>query len=324
MKKILALFVIITLLISGCSLFKKDPREAANKSISEFADVDKMNFSLKVNGVVKAPAGEVPAKTQLAVDFSGKSDSSKEGEIKGDMVLKLDFNIDDKKGNGTIAFKVIDKKLFFSVNKLELPGVSMDSFKSQLDSLLNVWWAMPVSEENSIGKLTQEQKEMKDKFKTTQFFTNAYEDGEEDVNGVKTVKYRVDVDKAAVKKFLTDVTLLSGNQPNPEDESAIEAGLKEIEFSGAVWVGKDDDVLHRIKGTLVMQPKEGPISSFDLDYTGFAYGEDVDVVAPENPKDFNPLVILPLITALSSVSADAAPVTPGPVDDKPLGSKQVK
>lgn len=324
MKKILAALLVVTFLISGCSLFKRDPQKAVNKGLSNFSDVKKMSYSLVMNGIVKAPVGEKPSKTQFDLDISGKSDAKDKESLKGDMSVKMNVSIDDQKNSAELLVKMLDKKVFLNLTKLALAGFSSEQVKAQMDPVLNTWWSL-AGENNLFSELTKEQADIKEQFKTMEFFINASEEGEEEIDGVKTIRYRVELDKEALQKFLLDIARLSDNKLTPEEEIAMKDSLKDLEFSGATWIG-DDDILHRVKGTIAASPKQGAISSFDIDYRAWGYGEDVEVSAPESSKEFNLAALLPVLGAFSSFSqsADAGISTGVAPIDNPLGSKQVK
>ncbi|MBI4994916.1 hypothetical protein HZC21_04725 [Candidatus Peregrinibacteria bacterium] len=328
MKKIIATLLIITFLISGCSLFKRDPKKTVNEGLSNFSDVKKMSYSFVMNGIVKAPAGELPAKTQFNLDIAGKSDSKDKESLKGDMTVKMNISTDEQKNAAELLIKMLDKKVFMNLTKLELGVLSSEQVKTQMGSVLNTWWSLS-GENNPFSELTKEQADIKESFKETQFFTNASEEGKEEINGIKTTRYRVELDKEALKKFLLDIARLSDNQPTPEDEIAIKDSLNDLEFSGAAWIG-EDDIFHRIKGTVLTAPKQGALSSFDVDYKAWDYGEEVLVSAPESSKEFNPLALLPVLGAFGSFAQQAQDTgastgTAGTsAIDNPLGSKQVK
>lgn len=328
MKKIVSALLLVTVFISGCNLFKKDPQKTVNDAVGKLAEVKKMNTLLVMSGTIQAPPGETPGKVQFSVNVSGKTDTSDKDSPKVDTVLKAEANVDGQKASGEVLFRSVDKKMYVKVGTLNIPGEAGATLNTQLTSVLNTWWSLPAGAENPIGKLGSEQQELQEAFKTAKFFTNAREAGEEDVQGMKNVKYTVDLDKEALKKFILDAARLTGNQVSPEEELAIGDSLKDVEFSGAVWVG-DDDFLHRVKGTMAVQPKQGPSSSFEIDYSSWDYGKDVAVGAPEDSKEFNPLMILPLLGAFGALDGGAGDLPagdlpPGTPIDNPLGAAQVK
>lgn len=315
MKKIIALVMVCTLAVSGCGLFKKDPQKAVNDGVAKMADVKKMSSSLTMSGTISAPPGEKPAKIQFSLQSAGKTDLTDEKVPVVDVTLKLSGSMDDQSASADVALKAVDKKIFAKIASLEISGEAGKSLKGQLGSFINTWWSLPMGEESALGKFTQENKEVTELFRTTAFFKNVVEDVQEDVQGVKSTKYRVEVDKDALKKFVLDVGRLTGNQVTPEEETAVGESLKDVEFSGAVWVG-DDGKVHRIKGTIASQPKQGPSSSFEIDYMGWEYGKDVVVAQPEGAQEFNTLMMLPLLGAFGAFDEpsveDGATTTPKP------------
>lgn len=309
MKKLIVALLIPLIFISGCSLFKKDPQKAVAEGIAKFADVKKMSSLLKLDGTLVAPPGEKPANIKFSLQMNGKSDATDEKSPKIDMAVKLTSSFDDKNGSGELSLKAADQKLFVKIGNLNISGEAGEVLKTQLASFLDAWWSMPVNEQTSVGKLSSEQAKIQDLLKTANFFKNPVEEGAEDVQGVKTTKYRVEIDKDVLKKFIVDLARVTENQITPEEEIAIGDSLQEVEFSGALWIG-DDDYLHKVRGTIAVQPKEGPASSFEIDYSGWDYGKDVEVVQPEGSKEFNQMMLLPLFSAFMSMDegAAAAPV----------------
>lgn len=317
MKKILAVLLVGVLIFSGCNLFKKSAQEAVNEGIAEFGAVKKMSSQLVIKGLVQSPQGETPSKIEFTVDATGMSDVSNEQSPKINTDLKITAKFDDQAGSGQLTFRTVENKIYANLVALELPGME-EAMRTELSNVLNTWWKMPTGENNPISQLSEERKKLQEHFKNTRFFTNAMEDGTGDVRGMPATRYRVNLDKEELKKFVMDLARSSENALDPEETKAIEDSLKNIEFSGVVWVG-DDSIVHRIIGTLtIISEVEGPNSSFEIDYTAWDFGKDVEVTAPDSAKDFNPL-LLSLFGALGSM-ADG---TSTEVDDSPLGELQL-
>jgi hypothetical protein len=317
MKKIISSFLLLTLLASGCNLFKKSPQEAVNDGMNRLAEVKQMSSKLVMSGTVQAPAGELPSKVTFSLDATGKNDMSDAKSPKFDMKLSLSAAADSFSGSGEVLVRSVDKKIYVNVANLNIPGELGETLKTQLGSLFSTWFFIPLGDENPIGKLTEEQKELQEKFKETKFFVNAKEDGEEEVAGIASTRYRVDLDKEALKSFVLSIARVSGNQPTPEEEKAIGESLKDVEFSGAVWVGSDKSI-HRVRGTVTIQPAAGPSASFEVDYSAWDFGKDVAVSAPEGAQEFNPLMMLPILGAFGGLGGNPAPI------DQPLGAGQVR
>ena len=322
MRKIIASLVVLSLAISvaGCNLFAKDPQQAVDDGMTNLAGVKKMNSSLVMSGTMKGLPGEKPQLVQFSVTAAGKTDTSQETSPIIDLTMSINATMDGQKMAGDVALRVVDKKIFAKVVKLEMPGAQGKAITDQLGSVLTTWWSLPIGEESSFSDFSKKQKEFQDVLKSAKFFTNAKEEGKETVQGVATVRYRVDLNKDAVKKFILDTIRISENQLTPEDENAIGEQLKDVEASGAVWVG-DDDYILRVKGTITVQPKVGPSTSFEIDFTAGDYGKDIAVASPEGAQKFNPIMMIPLLGALSSIEPAAA--VPG-TDTGDLGAAQVK
>src|SRR3989338_1961240 len=118
MKKIIASLLVVSVIVSGCSLFKKDPQKAVNEGISQFSTVKKLTSKLTVKGTVKSPTGEKPEKIDFTIEASGKSDLTDTESPLVDMVFKLSASADDMKGSGEIQFRTVDKKIYVNVSKI--------------------------------------------------------------------------------------------------------------------------------------------------------------------------------------------------------------
>lgn len=324
MKKIISLALVVAVFFSGCGLFKKDPQKAVNKGISEFAEVQKMQSKMTLSGTMLAPPGEKPEKITFSLTSQGQSDMSDEAAPQVEMTMNLVMTLDAAQSiSGKILLKIVGTKVYLNVQELNLSSQVNEEFKKQIATFLNKWWIIPTSEENPFTQITTEQRKLQEKFKDTRFFVNAREEGEEMVEGITATRYRVDLDKDALKSFLLEIAHSGGTQLTPDEEAAIAESLKDIEFSGAVWVG-EDNVVHKISGTISVQPAQGPTSSFDVEYTGWNYDEEVAVTAPEGATEFSALQLLPIFGALNNLEGPPVAPVPAPAASQDLGSKQVE
>lgn len=333
MKKAVSILLLSTIFLSSCNMFKKDPQETVDDGVKNLAEVEQMTSELSLNATVQKDGSaeiEQLKKVVFGVKASGSSDLSDEDSPKVDMIFSFNINADDRLGSGELRFRSLENKLYANLAKVALPGEAGDAVTTQLASVLDKWWILPAGEKNPISAITEQQKELQEKLKTMKFFVNAQEEGQEEIKGMPSTRYRVDVDREALKKFFLDMARISGSQLSPEEELAVADSLKDIEFSGAVWVGDDDDAVHRIRGTISMQPSDGASSLFEFDYTAWDFGKDVELVVPESVQEFNPLMVLPILGALGSFG-DAtgveneppeAEAVPGAPIDQPLGAKQ--
>ena len=325
MKKTISSLLVSVLLLSSCSLFKKDPQESVDIGTKKLGEVQRMASKFDIKGSVTMPPGEKLSSIRFNVTGEGKSDNSDMKNISVDSHYGLSVDLDGKKGNVEVDVKTLDKSLFFRITDVKIETKDGGNLGDQLKPLLAIWYKVPLQEGDALQSLNSEQQKVRDKFKNTQFFINATEDGEEQVQGMDAIRYRVDLNKNVIKDLILEFGRMTGNLVSPEEESAITASLDDIDFSGAVWVA-DDKAIHRMQGTVTVQPPQGATTSFDFDYTLWDLGKRFTVTAPEGAQDFNPLVMLPLIGALGSLTPPAEPEVPveeGAAIDDPLGAAQV-
>lgn len=312
MRKLFALLTLSLLIFSGCTLFKKDPQVAVNDGIKKFAAQTRAQSRTSIKGTLSAPAGEAVSNLVFNMDLTGFADSSDKENPIFDMTLKGDATVDGKKGAVEVQFRGLDKKLYVKLNNLSIPGDQNEAVKAQLTQLAAQWWEIPLNE-TPLGEINKQQQDIQEKLKTLVFFQNATEDGTDSIEGADATKYRVEINKDAIKELILSIATAEGNVISPEEEQAIADSLQDVEFSGAVSVG-DDDIAQRIKGTLSVQPKDGTASVFDIDYSGWNFGEKVEVTVPEGTKPFNALDFLPLIGALSAAQGDVPASLAAPSD----------
>lgn len=318
MRKFLVLLTLSLFVFSGCSLFKKDPQTAVNDGIKKFAAQTRSMSRTNIKGTLSAPDGETVSSLVFNMDLTGYADSSDKENPTFDMTLKGDATVDGKKGSVEVQFRGLEKKLYVKLNDLSIPGDQNEAVKAQLTQLASQWWEIPLNE-TPLGEINKQQQDIQEKLKTLVFFQNATEEGVDEVEGTDATKYRVEMNKDAIKELILAIASAEGNVVSPEEEKAISDSLQDVEFSGAVSVG-DDDIAHRIKGTLSVQPTDGTASVFDIDYSGWSFGDEVEVTVPEGTKPFNALDFLPLIGALSAATPSdtktpslVAPTTPAAV-----------
>lgn len=310
MKKIIATFLVAALLFSGCSLFKKDPQKAVEEGLAKFADVKKMTSLLTLKGMSQDSSTGTSTRIEFDTSAAGKSDVSDDTSPKIDVTATADVTTNGQKMSLGLLLRTVDKKIFLNLNKFVVPGQESDAVKEQLASVVNTWWSMPYSEGNSSFALKNERDKLNNHLKNSKIFTNAREDGQEEIQGVKTTRYRVDVNKDELKKLIVDIARTSENALTPEEDQAIADSLKEIEFSAAIWIG-DDDIMHKISGTITITPKQGATSSFEIDYKAWDFGANVDAAAPTGAQEFDVLKLYPLLGAFGALDQGSAlPVAP--------------
>ncbi|PIQ77313.1 hypothetical protein COV82_05215 [Candidatus Peregrinibacteria bacterium CG11_big_fil_rev_8_21_14_0_20_46_8] len=326
MKKTIATFLLLTFALSGCSLFKPDPQTAVNKGLLRLGQAERISSRFSVNGTVTMPPGEKLSRMSFDLTGSGQSDAADPKDIAVDFEYQLGINFDGKGGQVIADVRSLEDVLYFRLREVKLPGENSDALAAQIAPLTNSWFKMPLQEGNPFQALTEEQQALRERFKNTEFFTNAVEDGTDEIRGEEATRYRVELNKDAVKDLIVDLGQTTENAISPEEESAIAESLQDVDFSGAVWVV--DKTARRIQGTVTIQPAQGASTSFDIDYEVWDLGKKVAIDAPAEAQEFNPLMVLPLVGALSALTPQLDEEAPLPLEgepiDLPLGAEQAE
>lgn len=311
MKRFGAAALVLMLVLSACSLGKKEPPVAVQEGYLKALEVSKSSSAVVISGTIAAPAGETPSKVTFSADVTSSSDTSDESKMIFDTTMKINVGLDDQKGAGTVYLRSNGTDMFAKVSDIQLPGEKGKQLVTQLGALTNKWWKVPAEFTAQLKQQesAEEKKLITAKFKTLTPFSNVTEDGEEDVHGDTSTRYRVEVSKEALKEIILEAARIGGNALSPDMATSIETALADVQFSGAVSVN-NDGILNHVKGTVTIQPKDaGGSGSFDFDISTWNHGDKVTIGAPEGAADFNPLMMFSVLGALGAMDG-ATPTAP--------------
>lgn len=248
---------------------------AAKDSTAQFKE---LNGSLGFSGVFDMKTKEDP-KFTLKIDAKGTIDGGKEQAVAGEMLLA-------------------SKNFYFSINKVSVDGIP-DLYKAAVDQFMNKWWSVALPPE-SFAKLTAsagddkdmtpEQKQIKELMEKTQFFKNVSDKGADKVGSVDAEKYSVELDKEAFRTYLTEVSKITGQATKSEDMAQFDKLMALVEFKGNVWVSKDDQMLRKVEGTVVIAAgaeTNNLAMNFETSYTVDNLNKEVKVEAPAKSEKFD-------------------------------------
>lgn len=322
-KKIFIGLFSLLLILSACQK-EPDPETSVRESIALMAESNQYHFEISFTGKGQDPSGEV-------VDFSAEAKGSGNTEDRehpeGDADLILGITSKDGAMKIGVSLRFLPGYFYAKLNELTLPGEGLP--KETTDQFLNAWWEIPIPEENSPFKAApKEQEEIIAKLKTISLFQNISKVSEEEVKGELAYKYRADLNPEALISFMEEATKISNpeKQVTEEEKNALLDALKDVDFSGNLWVSKADGTLRKVSGTLRAAPKEGGNISLDFDAEFWDFGKKVAYEKPEGATPFNPALLLGLLGSVPGLGAPATP-EPVPVDgdipiDQPLGAEQ--
>lgn len=160
-----------------------------------------------------------------------------------------------------------------------------------IDSFVDKWWRLPwMGESENAGRfrfgdvkgLTDEQKQIRELIEETSFIKDLKYIG----NSFSDYKYHGVFDGGAFKEFLIGVGEIIKQEITPEQAGRAIPLFDLIDVTFEIWVDRDDLVLSRLKGNLVLD--EGGMSAsvvFDVSFDDF--GKKVEIEEPEGVENFN-------------------------------------
>lgn len=296
-----ALLLTAVVFLAACE--KEEPpvkpaEEVVQEAILNSSNYKSGTFEIELSGDLQAPETEVGGKSasgSFEFELAGGFDEGQRDNPK--MFLEFDAAVDadGKKQSGTGELRLIGSNFYFVLEKIK--GID-ETTMAFVKPFLGKWWNMPLPEDVSEqfnfysgdeSEMTVEEKAAKDLFEQTRFFKDPKYVEAEKVDGEKSYRYELALDKDAVVEYIQKVEALAGAVP---DEKAaplpdINEILEKVDFTGEMWVSKENMTMKQLSGTITTE-----VGELKLRYTIDDLGEAVEVVAPADSKVFDPMALL--------------------------------
>lgn len=263
---------------SGDYVFAVDGKMTAS---NENAGFKELSGSLGVSGVYDANNVTDP-KFTMVVDAKGSADGGEEQSLKAEV-------------------RMVNKNFYFMVGNLEFAAAG--PYSDMVTPFLSKWWFAEMPPEAIEGfsvygddaDLTPEQKQLKALAEGTMWFKNVKDEGDDNVDGAEATKYSVELDKEALKKYVIESSKFGDVELSEEDIKETEAALDLLEFSGDLWVSKNENVVIKLQGALSLKADEKTDNvgfALDTAYSSTNLNGAVNVAVPEGAEKFDPLATL--------------------------------
>lgn len=305
MLKVGVLALATLTILTGCTWFgAKDntaAKEAVRTAISNSFKVKSESYDVLLDGSV-TPAKDAKAQFQEAkgnADFSGVYDTRVKENPKFTLKADVKGTIDGGKEQSVAGeMRLSDKNFYFSVSKFSVDGVP-DIYKAAITQFMNKWWviALPPESFASLSNssvddkdLTPQQKQIRDLIAKTDFFKNITDEGADKVGDVTAEKYSVELDKVALKNYVTEVAKINGQTTQQTDLDQFDKLMALVDFKGNVWVSGDDKMLRKAEGQLVISAgvETGNMAmNLKAAYTVGDLNKDVKVEVPAGAEKFD-------------------------------------
>lgn len=294
------------MIFAGCGAkVDKKAQEAVKTAIANSYKVKSGNYAISADGKLTTTDPSAGFKELGgSLDISGVYDASKSTDPKLTLALGAKGSVDGGEEQSLSGeLRAVDKNFYFKVGNLDKLA-ALGPYGDLVAPFLNKWWfvEMPAEAIESFGvygddeaNLTPTQKAMKKLNDETMWFTNVKNEGDDKVDGVDAVKYSVELDKEAMKKYIVESGKISGEELNEGDEKDMKEVFDLVDFKGNVWSSKKDNVAIKVDGTVTLKAAEKTDNtgfSFDVSYTISNVNGAVTVEVPADAEKFDPFATI--------------------------------
>lgn len=294
------------MIFAGCGAkVDKEAQEAVKTAIANSYKVKSGNYVVSADGKLSTTdPGAGFKELEGSLDLSGVYDASQAKDPKFTFILGAKGSVDGSEEQSlTGELRVANKNFYFNVGNLDKLA-ALGPYADLVAPFLNKWWfvEMPAEAIESFGvygddetNLTPTQKAMKKLNDETMFFTNVKNEGDDKVDAVEAVKYLVELDKEALKKYIVESGKISGEVLDEDDVKEMNEIVDLVNFKGNVWSSKKDNVAVKIDGTVTLTASEKTDNtgfSFNVSYTISNVNGAVTVEVPADAEKFDPFATM--------------------------------
>ncbi len=303
MKKLLVPFMVVAMVLSGCSLLESGPtaEDIMGEAFANLEGMDYYSYEFSFDGEMIAEDEAVA----FSIEYTGQQDNTDVAKPKFTMDVDMEISMEEFENQSmTGALRSDGDYLYFILNEVsdfdgELPSELVDSFRGQwyslsledetLGSFLSPFTTFSMEDDED---MTDEQKELIELYADTDFFT--------DVEFLKTEDgydvYTGTLDTEASKKFMTKVLEIQGMTLTDLEEEGFDDFMDSIALDIMVSIDQADNALAKVTGAMVVTDVENVdgvsiAGEFDFSMEFMNFHEPVVIEAPEGVEEFDPMMI---------------------------------
>ncbi len=322
MKKLLIPFMVVAMVLSGCSLLDKEQtaKDLVSEAFKNLEGMDYYDYEFDFGGEVIAEGETV----DFDISYNGKQDNTDKTKPKFTMEIDIGFSVEEF-GDQSVKGEIRSdgEFLYFILSEVsdfngELPSEMIDPFKEQwyslslTDDLLGgvspfSTYSMTEDDEN----MTDEQRELMELYEDTEFL--------KDVEFVKTEDgydvYTGALDKDASKKFINKAVEMQGQSLTGDEEEEFYKFMESVDVDMLMYVDKAENALTKVTGTVTMIGMEGVDADLEFSMEFMNLHEPVVVEVPTDVEEFDPMMILGAMMGMDPAMMEAAMTDDFPMDD---------
>ncbi len=298
--KIFAAVTLSTLFLTSCGGGDESPEQVIEKFKDNVTEIESGDISteLIMKGVDSQDTIDFSA--DIFIRFDRQDLEDRKADI--NVVLSGIMNTAGQALEGDVDFSIrsLADQYYLRLDELKVTGEAMKQFEPILEEYVNKWLLVdPDFIPEDIRQLQQKdeatlakEKQLKELFVKSKIFYVDKEYGVENVNGKKVYHYGIKFDEDGVKDYIRKAAVIDGRALT-EDEVNEAAKIATYITNAEFWIGTDDYYLYKGVADLTGGVVEEDVDmGVKISMEGKDYNEDVEIVAPEDAENFNPLELL--------------------------------
>lgn len=288
----LVLALLLTLsFAAGCGFLNKEPSKTPEEMLrtAMLNSQKSTTVTAKINlvGDLVGDNAGVQEKIAFNLNMDEKYDPTDKQNVKLDLDIKGDATVQDKKYNGEIGIKILNKNIYF--NLLDYPKDLQEA--APLAAFANRWFY--VSSE-SLGQttpfyvldessMTPEMKQLRDEAQKTNFFKDVKYEGIESVTLGKAYKYTAVMDNEVLYNFIIKASEINKKPLTDDEKTQMKNGLESLSVPVTIWVSTDDEIITQMNGSIKYNDATTKVVvNMNFSVSIDSMGESITV---EEPKD---------------------------------------
>lgn len=292
---LVAVLALSMFLFAGCggAGSGKSPEESVKTAVSNFSKVSTFSAKAVIGATGEFEQNNEKEQFVTNLILNSKFDRKNKQDLKMDASVVGDVTYENKKYDGEISIKTLNKNLYF--NLLKYPeSIKDDPQLAPITALANKWFYLPSSQFQDKSpivfdrsSMTPEQQQMMDEFDKISFLKNLKYDGTDKINETEIYKFKGVVDNDKIYNFLLKSSEINKQTPSDEDKADLRKSLEGLNVPMTVFVSVKDEIFAGMKGTINYkdaETKENAKVDFDLQITDF--NNPVVVEVPKDATDF--------------------------------------
>ncbi len=317
--KIFAAVTLSTLFLTSCGGGDESPEEVIEKFKENVTEIESGDVSAEL--IMKGVDDEdiIDFSSDIFIKFDRHDFEDRKADV--NVILGGVMQTEGQTFEGDVDFSIrsLADQYYLRLDELKVTGETLKQFEPMIEKYLDKWLLVDSNFiPEDIRQLQQKDEEtlakeeqLKQLFIKSKLFYVDREYGIETVNGEKVYHYGIKFDSDGVKEYLRKAAVIDGRALT---ETEVEEAAKIASYitNAELWIGVDDYFLYKGVADLTGGVVEEDVDmEINISMEGKDYNKDIDIMAPEDAENFNPLELLMAYSTVELESEDGDLNLPG-------------